>query len=196
MKKTGLPLAYPNIPQLSRAAAFPPDTRFPRRGTGGGEPRAAARAHANEKARTHRAGLFHSVWLSPSLRQRICSIPQCLRCCQMFLTSSSLRRCRWLSLPIRASPGGGREGRALRRSAWLSPFAAVSSAAPWRKTRSVAALMSRRAAGSPHAAGVGVSSRSPVSRVRRAASRLLLAAVHRAVLHLGRRCSLWQSSTT
>lgn len=36
MKKTGLPLAYPNIPQLSRAAAFPPDTRFPRRGTGGG----------------------------------------------------------------------------------------------------------------------------------------------------------------
>ena len=48
----------------------------------------------------------------------------------------------------------------------------------------------------PHAAGVGVSSRSTVSRVRRAAPRLLLAAVHRAVLHLGRRCSLWQSSTT
>ena len=46
------------------------------------------------------------------------------------------------------------------------------------------------------AAGVGVSSRSTVSRVRRAAPRLLLAAVHRAVLHLGRRCSLWQSSTT
>ena len=142
MKKTGLPLAYPNIPQLSRAAAFPPDTRFPRRGTGGGEPRAAARAHANEKARTHRAGLFHSVWLSPSLRQRICSIPQCLRCCQMFLTSSSLRRCRWLSLPIRASPGGGREGASLAPQRMAFPFCCGFLGGSL-------ALMSRRAAGSP-----------------------------------------------
>lgn len=61
----------------------------------------------------------------------------------------SLRRCRRRALPSSASPGGDGRGRALRRSAWLSPFAAVSSAAPWRKTRSVAALMSRRAACSP-----------------------------------------------
>ena len=198
MKKTGLPLAYPNIPQLSRAAAFPPDTRFPRRGTGGGEPRAAARAHANEKARTHRAGLFHSVWLSPSLRQRICSIPQCLRCCQMFLTSSSLRRCRWLSLPIRASPGGGREGASLAPQRMAFPFCRGFLGGAFAGARSVPGKDRRRPPRCrfPHAAGVGVSSRSPVSRVRRAASRLLLAAVHRAVLHLGRRCSLWQSSTT
>ena len=196
MKKTGLPLAYPNIPQLSRAAACPPEQRLPRRGTGGGKPRAAARAHANEKARTHRAGLFHSVWLSPSLRQRICSIPQCLRCCQMFLTSSSLRRCRWLSLPIRASPGGGREGASLAPQRMAFPFCCGFLGG------SLAQDAQRRGADEPprcrfpHAAGVGVSSRSPVSRVRRAAPRLLLAAVHRAVLHLGRRCSLWQSSTT
>ena len=150
MKKTGLPLAYPNIPQLSRAAACPPEQRLPRRGTGGGKPRAAARAHANEKARTHRAGLFHSSgWLAPALRRSMYIIPQPRRRCQAL----PLYPCCGVAagVPSRAAPppeGDGR-GRALRRSAWLSPFAAVSSAAPWRKTRSVAALMSRRAAGSP-----------------------------------------------
>ena len=150
MKKTGLPLAYPNIPQLSRAAAFPPDTRFPRRGTGGGKPRAAARTYANEKARTHRAGLFHSSgWLAPALRRSRYIIPQPRRRCQAL---PLYPRCGVAAgVPSRAAPppeGDGR-GRALRRSAWLSPFAAVSSAAPWRKTRSVAALISRRAACSP-----------------------------------------------
>lgn len=150
MKKTGLPLAYPNIPQLSRAAAFPLDTRFPRRGTGGGKPRAAARTYANEKARTHRAGLFHSSgWLAPALRRSMYIIPQPRRRCQAL---PLYPRCGVAAgVPSRAAPppeGDGR-GRALRRSAWLSPFAAVSSAAPWRKTRSVAALMSRRAACSP-----------------------------------------------
>ncbi len=150
MKKTGLPLAYPNIPQLSRAAACPPEQRLPRRGTGGGKPRAAARAHANEKARTHRAGLFHSSgWLAPALRRSMYIIPQPRRRCQAL----PLYPCCGVAagVPSRAAPppeGDGR-GRALRRSAWLSPFAAVSSAAPWRKTRSVAALMSRRAACSP-----------------------------------------------
>ena len=150
MKKTGRPLAYPNSPQLSRAAACPPEQRLPRRGTGGGKPRAAARAHANEKARTHRAGLFHSSgWLAPALRRSMYIIPQPRRRCQAL----PLYPCCGVAagVPSRAAPppeGDGR-GRALRRSAWLSPFAAVSSAAPWRKTRSVAALMSRRAAGSP-----------------------------------------------
>lgn len=197
MKKTGLPLAYPNIPQLSRAAAFPPDTRFPRRGTGGGKPRAAARTYANEKARTHRAGLFHSSgWLAPALRRSMYIIPQPRRRCQAL---PLYPRCGVAAgVPSRAAPppGGGREGASLAPQRMAFPFCCGFLGG------SLAQDAQRRGADEPprclfpHAAGVGVSSRSPVSRVRRAAPRLLLAAVHRAVLHLGRRCSLWQSSTT
>lgn len=150
MKKTGLPLAYPNIPQLSRAAACPPEPRFPRRGTGGGEPRAAARGARKRKGPHTSCGPIPFVRLAcahpPSPRFQY--IILCFYC-QGFRAVARLRLCR--CLPSRATPppeGDGR-GRALRRSAWLSPFAAVSSAAPWRKTRSVAALMSRRAACSP-----------------------------------------------
>lgn len=108
----------------------------------------------------------------------------------------SLRRCRRRALPSSASPGGGREGASLAPQRMAFPFCCGFLGG------SLAQDAQRRGADEPprclfpHAAGVGVSSRSPVSRVRRAAPRLLLAAVHRAVLHLGRRCSLWQSSTT
>ena len=131
MKKTGLPLAYPNIPQLSSVAA--------------------------------------------TLLAAALPLP---------------------AHPSHASPGGGREGASLAPQRMAFPFCCGFLGG------SLAQDAQRRGADEPprcrfpRAAGVGVSSRSPVSRVRRAAPRLLLAAVHRAVLHLGRRCSLWQSSTT
>ncbi len=109
-----------------------------------------------------------------------------------------LRRCRRRALPSSASPGGGREGASLAPQRMAFPFCRGFLGGAFAGARSVPGKDRRRPPRCrfPHAAGVGVSSRSPVSRVRRAAPRLLLAAVHRAVLHLGRRCSLWQSSTT
>lgn len=159
MKKTGLPLAYPNIPQLSSvaatllAAALPLPAlprRFPRRGPGGGEPRAAARTHANEKARTHRAGLFHSVRLTSALRRQsyFTTIADSLsRSAACALAAALLHTCPPEVLP----PEGDGRGRALRRSAWLSPFAAASSAAllPGRAASPVRIAAARRAAGSP-----------------------------------------------
>ena len=133
MKKTGLPLAYPNIPQLSSVAA--------------------------------------------TLLAAALPLP---------------------ALPSHASPGGGREGASLAPQRMAFPFCRGFLGGAFAGARRVPGKDRRRPPRCrfPHAAGVGVSSRSTVSRVRRAAPRLLLAAVHRAVLHLGRRCSLWQSSTT
>lgn len=95
-------------------------------------------------------------------------------------------------------PRRGRGGASLAPQRMAFPFCRGFLGGAFAGARSVPGKDRRRPPRCrfPHAAGVGVSSRSTVSRVRRAAPRLLLAAVHRAVLHLGRRCSLWQSSTT
>lgn len=139
-------------PRCGFAAACPPEPRFPRRGAGGGEPRAAARTYANEKARTHRAGLFHSSgWLAPTLRRHDFSISFfafTVKVLELWRVCGFAAACH---PEPRLPPEGDGRGRALRRSAWLSPFAAASSAAllPGRAASPVRIAAARRAAGSP-----------------------------------------------
>ena len=135
-------------PRCGVAAYLPSRGASPGGGREGANPAPQRETHANEKARTHRAGLFHSVRLTSALRRQsyfTTTADSLSRSAACALAAALLHTCPPEVLP----PEGDGRGRALRRSAWHSPFAAASSAAPWRKTRSVAALMSRRAAGSP-----------------------------------------------
>lgn len=161
MKKTGLPLDYPNIPQLSSVAAThlaaallhtcPPEALPPEGDGRGRTPRRSANARKRKGPHTS-CGPIPFVRLAcahpPSPRFQY--IILCFYC-QGFRAVARLRLCR--CLPSRATPppeGDGR-GRALRRSAWLSPFAAASSAAllPGRAASPVRIAAARRAAGSP-----------------------------------------------
>lgn len=206
MKKTGLPLAYPNIPQLSSVAAThlaaallhtcPPEALPPEGDGRGRTPRRSAR-------RTQTKRPAHIV-RAYSIRQAGLRLPSVAACILYHSPAAAVKRCRCTlaaALPQACPP----EQRLPRRgTGGGEPCAAAHGfpLLPRLPRRRFCRGAQRRGADEPprcrfpHAAGVGVSSRSPVSRVRRAAPRLLLAAVHRAVLHLGRRCSLWQSSTT
>ena len=206
MKKTGLPLAYPNIPQLSSVAATllaaallhtcPPEALPPEGDGRGRTPRRSANARKRKGPHTS---------CGPIPFGQTCVCPPSAKLFyhnrRFFVKVRRLcPRCGVAAyLPSRgASPGGGREGASLAPQRMAFPFCRGFLGGAFAGARSVPGKDRRRPPRCrfPHAAGVGVSSRSPVSRVRRAAPRLLLAAVHRAVLHLGRRCSLWQSSTT
>lgn len=206
MKKTGLPLDYPNIPQLSSVAATLlaaalPLPALPSHASPGGGREGANPAPQRERMQTKRPAHIVRAY---SIRQAGLRLPSVAACILYHSPAAAVKRCRCTlaaALPQACPP----EQRLPRRgTGGGEPCAAAHGfpLLPRLPRRRFCRGAQRRGADEPprcrfpHAAGVGVSSRSPVSRVRRAAPRLLLAAVHRAVLHLGRRCSLWQSSTT